>query len=104
MASDESEFDQYFTCGNHIVNGTSTEDPNVKGHAYQTVWVVLNCEDQQEWGSELQDPRYKQAIIWSDWAHWLMHRPRDSDQTITLKGANSHTGEWFGFEVRKNAG
>ncbi|KAK8127970.1 hypothetical protein PG984_009078 [Apiospora sp. TS-2023a] len=103
MASTNSTWDQFFTCGNRVVNGTSTEDPAKKGHAYHTVWVVLTCEDHQPWGPELQDERYNQAIVWSDWALWLMHKKRDSDQTITLEGSNSHRGKWFGFEVRDNS-
>ncbi|KAK7927513.1 hypothetical protein PG985_004511 [Apiospora marii] len=102
MASNDANWDQWFTCGNHIVNGTFPTNREEKVHSYQTVFVRSACEDGSIWGPERQSDMFNQAIVWGDWAQWLMHKPRDSDQTITLKGSNPHNGKWFGFQVRHN--
>ncbi|KAK7956535.1 uncharacterized protein PG986_005757 [Apiospora aurea] len=100
MAYKNETWDQWFTCGNHIVNGTFPHSKE-SVHSYQTVFSPLDCDKQRHWGPERQPPMYNQAIVWEDWAQWLMHKPRDADGTVTLERSNPHTGTWFGYEVRK---
>lgn len=99
LASHNASWDQFFTCGNHIVNGTFVTNKEDKVHSYQTVFIFA-CENANIWGPERQSHMYNQAIVWDDWAQWLMHKPRDDDQNITLRRSNPHSGKWFGFEVR----